>query len=135
MKPKHEIRADDTGIEWALDQVLADEEDLIPSSGFAGAVMERVRDEAIAPRPIPFPWKRALPGIVLAASVLGWLIVEFIRATLTERTSFSISSIPARVPAISPQAASPMLWIGIAAAVSLASWIFAKRLARGARLF
>ena len=32
--------------------------------------MEAVRKEAAAPPPIPFPWKRALPGLVLCALAL-----------------------------------------------------------------
>ncbi len=53
--------------------ILGGEEELIPSSGFLAATMERVREEAAMPKPIPFPWLRALPGIVLAVggSCLG----------------------------------------------------------------
>ena len=40
----------------AIDAILADEEELISSSGFLAATMERVRDEAACPKPIPFPW-------------------------------------------------------------------------------
>jgi len=35
--------------------------------GFLASVMDRVREEAAAPPPIPFPWKRALPGMALVA--------------------------------------------------------------------
>jgi len=55
-----------------LGRILATEEELIPSSGFAASVMERIREETAAPRPIPFPWKQAVPGIVLAVGVFGW---------------------------------------------------------------
>ena len=55
----------------AIDRILATEEDLVPSSGFLASVMERVHDEAAAPAPIPFPWKRAIPGMLLAVGVLG----------------------------------------------------------------
>ena len=58
--------------ERVMDRLLAAEEELVPSSGFLAAVMERVQEEAQAPPPIPFPWKRAIPGMVLAAGVLGW---------------------------------------------------------------
>ena len=54
----------------AIDQILAGEEELIPSSGFLATTMERVREEAACPKPIPFPWLRALPGIVVAIAVL-----------------------------------------------------------------
>ena len=62
-----------------IDEILGTEEELVPSSGFLAAVMERVREEAAAPPPIPFPWKRAVPGFVVAAGVLGWSGVEFVR--------------------------------------------------------
>ena len=55
-----------------LDSILAAEEELAPSSGFLASVMEAVEEAAAAPPPIPFPWKRAVPGMVLAGGVLGW---------------------------------------------------------------
>ena len=42
--------------------------------------MERVETEAAAPPPIPFPWKRALPGFVLAVAVMVWAAVEMARS-------------------------------------------------------
>ncbi|MGB0064402.1 MAG: hypothetical protein WBP85_08150, partial [Terracidiphilus sp.] len=56
----------------AVDRILAAEEKLVPASGFAAAVMERVREEAALPPPIPFPWKRLAPGLALTAGVIGW---------------------------------------------------------------
>jgi hypothetical protein len=61
-----------------LDRILASEEPLIPSSGFAAAAMERVRESAAAP-PLPFPWPRFLFGllVMLALSGLcGWAAVR-----------------------------------------------------------
>lgn len=52
-----------------FDRIMSEEE-ILPSSGFAASVMEAVRREASAPPPIPFPWKRALPGAVFAAATL-----------------------------------------------------------------
>lgn len=46
-----------------LDQVLLTEDQLLPSSGFAASVMDRIEAESAAPAPIPFPWKRTLPGL------------------------------------------------------------------------
>src|SRR5271170_2739128 len=63
----------------SVDAILASEEAIIPSSGFVAAVMERVQEESRAPAPIPFPWKRAIPGFVLVAAVFGWGGVEFVR--------------------------------------------------------
>ncbi|MGA9427353.1 MAG: hypothetical protein WBV33_19905, partial [Terracidiphilus sp.] len=66
-----------------LDRILAAEDALVPSSGFAGSVMERVEAEAAAPPPIPFPWKRALPGLVVAVAVLVWAAVVMARAVVS----------------------------------------------------
>lgn len=57
-----------------LDSFLSGEEEIVPSLGFAQAVMERVRHEAFAPTPIPFPWLRALPGLMLITLLLLALI-------------------------------------------------------------
>jgi hypothetical protein len=60
-----------------IDRILSHEEELLPSSGFAASVMDAVRREAVLP-PIPFPWKRAMPGLVAAAVTLvfaGWVSV------------------------------------------------------------
>ncbi len=62
-----------------LDSILGTEEELAPSSGFVSAVMERVREEAAAPKPIPFPWKRVMPGAVVAIGGLLWIGVEVVR--------------------------------------------------------
>ena len=53
-----------------FDRVLSAEEEIVPSSGFTRAVMEAVRREAFEPKPIPFPWRRALPGLLLLAIVV-----------------------------------------------------------------
>jgi len=47
-----------------IDRALTREVEIIPSSGFVRSVMAAVRSEAAAPPPIPFPWKRALPGLL-----------------------------------------------------------------------
>ena len=61
-----------------LDRYLTDDE-IVPSSGFVANVMDAVRAEAAGPPPIPFPWARALPGMVavvvaLVATIAGFFI-------------------------------------------------------------
>jgi hypothetical protein len=110
-----------------LDAMLASESEIVPSSGFLSAVMERVKEEASAPAPIPFPWKRALPGLALVAGVFGWLGVELVRAGVTAMGQ----SLPATVQ-IPPGMVQPLEqagWVGLGLAVSLASWLLARRLA------
>jgi hypothetical protein len=58
-----------------LDQALSSEDTIIPSSGFAATVMDGVRREALIPPPIPFPWRRALPGLALCAGVFVTLFM------------------------------------------------------------
>jgi hypothetical protein len=61
-----------------LDRILSRDAEIVPSSGFANSVMDAVRQEASAPPAIPFPWKWALPGVMIAtvafvsAVVLGF---------------------------------------------------------------
>jgi len=61
-----------------IDLLLARKEELIPSSGFTASVMAAVTREAAAPPPIPFPWKRALPG-------LGWCLAVIVGLLITGR--------------------------------------------------
>lgn len=56
-----------------LDRILSQEE-IQPSSGFTASVMEAVRREVAAPPPIPFPWRRALPGVVAAVVTLALIL-------------------------------------------------------------
>jgi hypothetical protein len=58
-----------------LDRILSGEQDIVPSSGFVASVMDAVRNEASTPPPIPFPWKRALPGLAAVGFALGWVLV------------------------------------------------------------
>lgn len=70
-----------------LDGALTAEQDqILPSSGFADAVMTSIRAEAAAPAPIPFPWKRAIPGLVCMAAgvaVLVALVVQVVSALMS----------------------------------------------------
>jgi len=58
-----------------LDRVLSQKDEILPSSGFAAAVMDAVRLEASAPPQIPFPWKRAVPGIAAAGLAVVLVLV------------------------------------------------------------
>jgi hypothetical protein len=80
-----------------LDRILVEQEGIQPSSGFAASVMEAVREEAAAPPPIPFPWKRALPVLVFAALALVVVvavgavsIVQLSRGEVTSQIAFSL---------------------------------------------
>jgi hypothetical protein len=111
----------------AIDRILAVEEELIPSSGFLAETMERVREEAAMPRRIPFPWLRALPGIVLAVAVLCWSGFELMRAVLT--AAQERASVQVQLSAATARAMEPAGWVALALFVSMLSWLFARRLA------
>jgi len=115
-----------------LDTILAAEEELIPSSGFLASVMERVSEEAAAPPPIPFPWKRAVPGMVLTAAVLGWGAVELVRLAIPAAGHVSLE-----LPHLSFALYRPLEqagWVALALGVSLASWLLSRRMAGGSGL-
>ena len=61
-----------------LDRILSRNDGIEPSSGFTRNVMDAVRREAAVPAPIAFPWKRALPGLVLCALCVGAILVAAI---------------------------------------------------------
>ena len=61
-----------------IDHMLSSEDEILPSSGFAVAVMDAIQREAATPPPIPFPWKRALPGMIVAGLVLVLALAAFI---------------------------------------------------------
>jgi hypothetical protein len=96
-----------------IDRMLSTEDSIVPSSGFAASVMEAVHREAEAPPPIPFPWKRALPGLVSCVGALITLLV-----IVFSRPSRGINLPDALVPAVHSAG-----WIGLAAAVALVSVI------------
>jgi hypothetical protein len=57
-----------------IDRILSRRDEILPSSGFVTSVMDAVRREAAAPPPIPFPWKRALPGLALGVLALAVIL-------------------------------------------------------------
>jgi hypothetical protein len=112
----------------AMEEILATEEALIPSSGFTARVMEQVREEAAAPKPIPFPWRRAAVGVVLVVGVFAWVGVELTRQVMhAVRTGTTTQSLPIAMPALG--ALGPWEWVTIAFGITVASWILARRLA------
>jgi hypothetical protein len=111
-----------------IDEILATEQELVPSSGFLASVMERVREEAAAPPPIPFPWKRFVPGMFVAAGVLGWGAVELVRFVGPRLNEVKLAP-----PHITPAMIQPLEqagWAVAALAVSVVSWMISRRAAR-----
>lgn len=110
-----------------LDRILGGEEELAPSSGFAASVMERVREEAALPEPIPFPWKRALPGMIVVGVALVWCVVQLVRMGIAEaKTPMLIALHPAALLTPTMESAG---WVAAALGLSLLSWLLARRVA------
>jgi hypothetical protein len=115
----------------AIETILENEDTLIPSSGFLARVMERVEEEsavAVAP-PIPFPWKRFLPGFVLAAGVLGWGAVETVRYAMRSAGTFTLPEVHWAATSAMSRPMENAAWIAGSLAVSAAAWLFSRRMA------
>ena len=108
----------------AIERILASEEALVPSSGFVSAAMERVREESAGPAPIPFPWKRAIPGMALAAGVFGWGAVETVRHAY----AMTMSVGPLHLSAAATSGVESGGWVVMALAASLLAWRLSYRL-------
>lgn len=85
-----------------LDRILSTEQEIVPSENFARNVMEKVRMEASAPPPIPFPWKRALPGVILCVLAIA---AVFVTAVLRPA--------PQRLPEVSGPSMFTGLWANL----------------------
>jgi len=81
-----------------LDRILSADEGIVPSANFTRNVMAKVRMEAAAPAPIAFPWKRALPGLVLCVlSLAAMCVAAFLRPS-SQRL---------------PEVSGPSIWTGL----------------------
>ncbi len=115
-----------------LDNILAAEAPLLPSSGFALSVMDSIRAEASEPArnfspAIHFPWARILPGAILALALLFWFL--FRTATLLQANIHTIVQQPA-LPA-SIQLSAPLTtigWLLVALASSLLPSLLIRKL-------
>ena len=66
---------------------------LIPSSGFAHSVMDAVHQQATAPPPIPFPWKRLLPAaIALLCALLAFAFLAVPQTSTTPAVHLALSN-------------------------------------------
>ncbi|HUH63944.1 MAG TPA: hypothetical protein VLZ50_13150 [Terracidiphilus sp.] len=110
-----------------IDKILAEEDELMPSSGFLSSVMERVEEEAAAPPPLPFPWKRAVPGMVLAGGGLGWCVYQF--AQMANAAAGHVALPALHLSTTFNRPLQQIGWVGLALGAALISWLFAKRMA------
>jgi hypothetical protein len=119
--------------EAEINSILSREDEILPSSGFAVSVMDAVRREAAAPPPIPFPWKRALPGLVVGVLVLAVVlvggVVAFTQLDKATAPQFSTSSPPAISPIFSGGIESAAIWTVLALLVAFVSVKLSMRVA------
>jgi hypothetical protein len=117
-----------------LDRTLSGEVDIVPSAGFVHGVMAAVHCEASAPPPIPFPWKRALPGLAAGALVFVMMIIVLVKnfsgAAPATSIQYRVLPIVARVSDIGSMYG--IGWVMLAILVTLACVVFSVRLTTAA---
>jgi len=109
-----------------IDRILSHEEELLPSSGFAVSVMDAVRREAALPPPIPFPWKRALPGLVAVAVTLVLVVLVFVVGVQqlgrpSVGTQAAIPGLSTFTMLLGPRASSAIGWTVVALMLAVIS--------------
>jgi hypothetical protein len=119
-----------------IDRILSREEEILPSSGFAVSVMDAVRREAAAPPPIPFPWKRALPGMVVGGFALALVLISVVVAIAqlgggAAASQFSLPLQSALPPIFQGHLEYAAIWTVLALLMALASVKLSMRLGSG----
>lgn len=120
-----------------IDRILSREDEILPSSGFAVSVMDAVRREAAAPPPIPFPWKRAIPGLVAAGVVLvlvlvgGVVAVGRLEKATSPDLSLALASLSSSIFGLQRNLGSATIWTALALVASWVSVKLSMRLASG----
>jgi hypothetical protein len=111
-----------------LDHLLANEDDVVPSSGFTQSVMDAVRAAKAAPPPIPFPWTRALLSLGAVAVTLVGAVIGVIRVASRSAAEGSSFVVPPVVHATVQSATTPeFIWTMTALALAMASIVGAMR--------
>ena len=114
-----------------IDRILSEQEEILPSSGFVHAVMDAVRHEAMTPPPIPFPWKRALPGLIVAGLTIVFAFVAGLIPLFQEAQALPLQPdlVPEFTSAFEAAKGVGAGWILLASFLALASVKFSMRLA------
>ncbi|MGB9205500.1 MAG: hypothetical protein WCB94_16200 [Terriglobales bacterium] len=119
-----------------IDSILSRADEILPSSGFAVSVMDAVRREAAAPPPIPFPWKRALPGLVIGGLALALVLVAGAVAITQLGRASTTAQFSTFLPSLMPTLfhggiESAAIWTAMALLMTLVSVKLSMRLASG----
>ena len=119
-----------------IDRILSRQDEIVPSSGFAASVMEAVRREAAVPPPIPFPWKRAMAGLVVGGLALALVLVAGIVALVQSGRAATTAHFSMPVPSTLPPmfnggVESAAIWTVLALLLAFVSVKLSMRLAFG----
>ena len=113
-----------------LDQILRNQGDVTPSPKFLHEVMRAVYQEADTPKPIPFPWTRALPGFAVTVFALCLLCVSLVQTCRTPEPALEVTSFESVVRVLSTwyegASATPGGWITAASIVTALLITFAS---------
>jgi hypothetical protein len=122
--------------EGEIDGILSREDEILPSSGFAVSVMDAVRREAAILPPIAFPWRRALPGMIVGGFVLLLVLVrgivalpQLIRASAGADLRMALPSVS--LPIFQGNLAYAAIWTVLALLIALAAVKLSMRLGSG----
>jgi len=114
-------------------RVLNGGAEVVPSSGFVGAVMDAVRREATLPPPIPFPWARVWPAFAAVAVAVAWTAIAASSDTVARSTEPLLSlqwvvSLPAlSMPSLPGRLVGPA-FLALSLALAFVCFRFAMRL-------
>src|SRR5450755_2342944 len=127
MKPVIEHHADE------IDRILSREDEILPSSGFTVSVMDAVRREAAVPMPIAFPWKRALPGLIIGSVALAVVLVQGVVAMVQLAKTSAAARFSMPLPSVTPSIfggglESAAIWTGLALLMAFVAVKFSMRL-------
>lgn len=114
-----------------LDRLLIDDDDVAPSSGFAASVMDAIQREASAPPPIPFPWQRALPGLIATSVALALMMWSGFGALHASADSASVGSASLLVLGAKVMAMPEVAWLAFATIVTVIPAMLSLRVMRG----
>ena len=96
-----------------LDRILSKAETIAPSAAFVTSVMIAVRRDNATPAPLPFPWKRALPGIAAAIVSIVLLCAAISSSLAAPTTSWHAGIMLSRLNG------ETAVWTAVAAIVSV----------------
>jgi hypothetical protein len=127
MRPLHHQSDDHSD---PLDAMLLSEfnhaEQIRPSSGLVLSVMEAIHEQTTVPPPIPFPWKRMLPGAIAAVCAL----LAFLIWALFQTQTFFSSNYSVSLSALTPLDAT-LGWVALALFLTLVLVSLSFRLTGG----